>query len=115
MVDEKALLQEIKRLAQECRLQSKSNRPQLALLRVAASLTSLAASMTNETLSDSPFTKREKEIIFHVSQGFTNREIASAYSLSEKTIEFHLKAIFRKTDADSRTEAVKNALQKKWI
>lgn len=62
-----------------------------------------------------PLTNREKEVLFHVSEGFTNREIASAFNISEKTIEFHLKSIFVKTDADTRTEAVKNALKNKWI
>jgi DNA-binding CsgD family transcriptional regulator len=64
---------------------------------------------------ESPLTKREKEILFHVSQGYTNREIASAFGISEKTIEFHMKAIFRKTESHSRTEAVKNAMLRKWI
>lgn len=84
-------------------------------MRVAASLHSLAESIAGEMSSESPLTKREKEILFHVSQGYTNREIASAFSISEKTIEFHMKAIFRKTESDSRTEAVKNAMLKEWI
>lgn len=113
--DDKALLSEIRRIAAECRLQSKSLRPGLALMRAAASLSSLAESIAGEPSSESPLTKREKEILFHVSQGFTNREIASAFGLSEKTIEFHLKAAFKKTESDSRTEAVKNALLRKWI
>jgi len=111
-----ALLQEIRRIAAECRLQSKGLRPGLALLRTAASLTSLAELLTEEDRAQgSPLTKREREILFHVSQGFTNREIASALVISEKTIEFHLKAVFKKTEADGRTEAVKNALLRKWI
>lgn len=113
--DEKTLAQEIKRIANECRLQSKGLRPGLALMRAAASLNSLAHSLVGDFSPESPLTKREKEILFHVSQGFTNREIASAFSLSEKTIEFHMKAIFQKTESDSRTEAVKNALTRKWI
>ena len=114
-MEENILLRELKRLSQECRLQSRSSRPQLALLRMAASLDSLSRSFSNEPVENSPLSKREKEILFHVSQGFTNREIASALNISEKTIEFHLKSIFRKTESDSRTEAVKNALTKKWI
>lgn len=113
--DESFIVSELKRLSLECRLQSRSNRPQLALMRVAASLSSLAASLSDEKSGDSPLSKREKEILFHVSQGFTNRAIASALNISEKTIEFHLKSIFQKTESDSRTEAVKNALLKKWI
>ena len=84
-------------------------------MRVAASLHSLAELVAGEMSPESPLTKREKEILFHVSQGYTNREIASAFGISEKTIEFHMKAIFRKTESDSRTEAVKNAMLRKWI
>jgi DNA-binding NarL/FixJ family response regulator len=114
-VDNNALIHEIRRIANECRLQSKGLRPGLALMRAASSLHTLADLISDELSEESPLTKREKEILFHVSQGYTNREIASAFDISEKTIEFHLKAIFGKTEADSRTEAVKNAILKKWI
>ena len=113
--DDKILIQEIKRIASECRLQSKGLRPGLTLIRISASLNSLVESLSMDSSKDSPLTKREREILFHVSQGFTNREIASAFFLSEKTIEFHLKSVFNKTEADNRTEAVKNALKSQWI
>ena len=115
MMDQEHLILELHRIASECRLQSKSLKPQIALLRAAAAISSLASSFTVDPSSHSPLSKREAEILFHVSQGFTNREIASAFNLSEKTIEFHLKSIFSKTGASSRTEAVKNAMVEKWI
>jgi len=115
MIDQAHLILELKRIASECRLQSNSSKPQIALLRAAAAINSLAASFTTDPASHSPLSKRETDILFHVSQGFTNREIASAFNLSEKTIEFHLKSIFSKTEASSRTEAVKNAMVEKWI
>jgi DNA-binding NarL/FixJ family response regulator len=114
-LDDKALIQEIRRIANECRLQSRGLRPGLALMRTAASLNSLAETLKGEVSEESPLTKREEEILFYVSQGYTNREIASALNISEKTIEFHLKTVFQKTEADGRTEAVKNALTRKWI
>lgn len=114
-IEDEFLIREMKRLSQECRLQSRSSRPHMAMLRIAASLESLALSLSNEPVGNSPLSKRENEILFHVSQGFTNREIASALNISEKTIEFHMKSVFKKTEADSRTEAVRNALTKKWI
>lgn len=114
-INEKLLIEELQRMAAECRLQSRSARPQLALLRLASSLQSLAVSLKSAPSDNSPLTVREREILVHVSNGFTNRDIASALSISEKTIEFHLKSIFRKTEASSRTEAVKQALSLKWI
>ncbi len=113
--DDDTLQREIKRIASECRLQSRGLKPSLALIRAAASLNSLIESLSTESVKDSPLTKREKEVLFHVSQGFTNREIASAFYLSEKTIEFHLKSVFTKTQAGNRTEAVNNALKNQWI
>ena len=60
-------------------------------------------------------TVRETEILQHVSNGFTNPEIASALDISVKTVQFHLQGIFRKTNTSSRTEAVSFALKEKLI
>lgn len=115
MFDKKVLVRELGRISSECRLHSKGLRPGLALMRAAAALNSLAEALVEDSAQHSPLTKREQEILFHVSQGFSNREIASAFNISEKTIEFHLRAVFRKAEASSRTEAVKNALTRGWI
>ena len=114
-IDDQILITELKRLSRECRLQAKSTRPALALQRLAASLNSLIVSLDQNPYEGSPLSQRERDVLFQVSQGFTNREIASAFNLSEKTIEFHLKSIFKKTETDRRTEAVKKALLNKWI
>lgn len=114
--ENKILLEELKRLAIECRIQSKSARPELSLMRVASSLESLLVSLDTRALTPTNIlTAREREVLFHVSQGFTNREIAQAFNISEKTIEFHLKSIFVKTEATTRAEAVKNALKNSWL
>lgn len=107
--------EELERLSSEARLQARSKRPDLALQRFSHSLLSLLKSLEDRSSEQSPLTQREEEILQHVSQGFTNREIATALVISEKTIEFHLKSVFSKTFASTRTEAVKNALEKGWI
>lgn len=115
-IDQKILLTELKRLAVDCRMQSKGTRPHLALMRIANSLDSLFLSLDSASVTTkNPLTIREREVLFHVSQGFTNREIALAFNISEKTIEFHLKSIFQKTDANTRTESVKNAMKNNWL
>lgn len=114
--EEGILLLELKRLAAECRIQSKGARPHLSLMRIASSLESLLSSLDTKSLTPTNIlTNREREVLFHVSQGFTNREIAQAFNISEKTIEFHLKSIFSKTEATTRAEAVKNAIKNKWL
>jgi DNA-binding NarL/FixJ family response regulator len=112
----KAALTEIETLAYEARVHARGGRPDIALLRISSRLSSLLISLKQEPVAvNSPFTKRENEILTYVSQGFTNRQIALAVELSEKTIEFHLASIFSKTSAASRAEAVTNALKNKWL
>lgn len=65
--------------------------------------------------TETPFTKREIEILHLVAKGFTNKEIASAFSLSPKTIEFHLKNIYKKSDSSNRSETISLAISNGWI
>ena len=65
--------------------------------------------------TDSPLTKREVEILTLVAKGFTNKEVASAFSISHKTIEFHLKNIYQKSETSGRSEAISQAISRGWI
>jgi DNA-binding CsgD family transcriptional regulator/signal transduction histidine kinase len=49
---------------------------------------------------------RELEVLQHLAAGQRNRSIASALSISENTVKFHLRNLFRKLDVGSRTEAI---------
>jgi LuxR family transcriptional regulator, positive regulator of biofilm formation len=51
-------------------------------------------------------TSREKEIIEHVCQGYTNKEIANRLTLSEHTVKAHLNRIFKKFNATSRSKLI---------
>ena len=64
---------------------------------------------------ENPLSHKEMEVLQLVARGFTNKEIASALSISPKTIEYYLSNIMRKTDSSKRTEAVTNALKAGWI
>jgi LuxR family transcriptional regulator, maltose regulon positive regulatory protein len=50
-------------------------------------------------------TKREAEILAILEKGLTNREIADCFSLSERTVKWHLQNIFAKLGVGNRTEA----------
>lgn len=56
-------------------------------------------------------TKRELEILALVSSGQTNRAIAEALTLSEKTVARHLTNIYSKLGLSSRTEAARFAFE----
>jgi DNA-binding NarL/FixJ family response regulator len=51
-------------------------------------------------------TRRELEVLTHVAAGCTNREVAAALVLSEKTVGRHLANIYTKLAVSSRTAAV---------
>lgn len=55
---------------------------------------------------DFGLTVRESEVAAFLSLGLSNQAIADALCVSEHTVKSHLKAIFQKTGASSRTEAV---------
>lgn len=55
-------------------------------------------------------TQRETDILAHLSEGRSNRDISRALFLSEKTVKAHLAAIFRKLGVTNRTQAAMAAV-----
>ena len=51
-------------------------------------------------------TKRELEILEHIAQGLSNREIAQQLFVSENTVKTHSSRLFEKLGAKRRTQAV---------
>ncbi|WP_329463092.1 LuxR C-terminal-related transcriptional regulator [Streptomyces sp. NBC_01431] len=51
-------------------------------------------------------TARERQILELISQGNSNRRVARALGISEKTVKNHLSAVFTKVGASDRTQAV---------
>jgi DNA-binding CsgD family transcriptional regulator len=49
-------------------------------------------------------TAQELQIVHLVVQGLSNREVAAQLFLSSRTIDFHLRNVFRKLDISSRTQ-----------
>lgn len=50
--------------------------------------------------------RREKEVVFLLMQGKSNKQISFALGVSERTIEFHLKNVYAKLQVTSRVELV---------
>lgn len=62
-----------------------------------------------------PLTQRETQVLNYLAQGCANKQIASILSISEQTVKNHVTSIFRKLDANARTQAVVIAVRKGLI
>jgi DNA-binding NarL/FixJ family response regulator len=61
---------------------------------------------------DAPLlTKREKTLLDAVARGLSNQAIGKELWISEQTVKFHLRNIFRKLDVSTRTEAARYAYE----
>ena len=67
-------------------------------------LTDTDASQNTPKLS-----KREKQVLVQLSRGLSDKVIARALGISENTVRFHLKNIFKKLNVTSRLQAVTEA------
>jgi DNA-binding NarL/FixJ family response regulator len=77
--------------------------------RVAAKLVRGAAGRRGRGTTLSP---RERGVLRLVAAGMSNREIGSALAISERTVKFHVTAIFNKLGADNRAQAVAVAAER---
>jgi DNA-binding NarL/FixJ family response regulator len=55
---------------------------------------------------------REREVLRLIADGRSNKEIASALRIAERTVKFHVTAIFNKLGAENRAQAVTIAHQR---
>ena len=59
---------------------------------------------------DLPITNREKEILTHLAQGQTNKEISQKLTLSPSTVRNHISSIFAKLKISNRSQATAIAI-----
>jgi len=55
---------------------------------------------------------REREVLALLADGKSNKEIAAALKITERTVKFHVTAIFNKLGAENRAQAVTIAHQR---
>ena len=58
---------------------------------------------------------REIEVLEQVARGIGNKEVSRELGISERTVQTHLRNIFRKLEVNSRTQAVLRASQGGWL
>lgn len=62
-----------------------------------------------------PLSERELEVLRLAARGLTNKQIAVALGLSDRTVQGHLANIYGKLAVAGRTEAVTKALKLGWL
>lgn len=70
---------------------------------------------TDKKTLDTKLTRREQDALEMIVQGFSNKEMAEALFISEKTVKNHLTSIFRKLGVKDRTQAAVYALKHNMI
>jgi DNA-binding NarL/FixJ family response regulator len=60
-------------------------------------------------------TPREHEVLEHVAEGLSNKEIGDQLHASQHTIANHVRAILQKTGTTNRTEAARWAHQQQLL
>ena len=70
------------------------------------------AALLAEHLGEEDLTARELEVLQLVRDGYKNKQIADRLSISENTVNFHLKNIADKLNANDRTHAVTIAVRR---
>ncbi len=76
----------------------------------------VAALMSSWTREEPPrvedLTEREIQVLEHMTEGKTNKEIGFVLGISQKTVEKHLESIYTKLNVSSRVEAAVLAVEK---
>ncbi len=60
-------------------------------------------------------TRKEREILVGIAQGYKNQEIAQEQSITLNTVEYHMRNLFMKLGASSRADALMRAQRLGWI
>jgi DNA-binding NarL/FixJ family response regulator len=79
-----------------------------AAVRVVAAGGSLLAREANTAARLTP---RERDVLQHLARGLGNKQIAAALGISERTVKFHVSAVFTKLGARTRTAALRRAAE----
>ena len=92
-------------------LQGKSHWTKDDLRRIAVS----AAAIPSTSDYEVPLTQREGDVLQHLAQGRTNKEIAQALEISYETVKEHVQHILRKVGVNDRTQAAVWAVRRQLI
>lgn len=60
-------------------------------------------------------TPKEKEVLYQITLGLSNKEIAERLFIAEKTVKTHITSILGKLELQDRTKAAVHALRNRWF
>ena len=92
----------------------RSRRVTPAILGSVMSLMSVSL-MTGCGEEEVDVTNRERQVMEFISRGYTNHRIADELFISPHTVRKHMTNIYEKLHVNSKVEAVRLAMQKKWV
>lgn len=75
----------------------------------------LLADRPSSAAAAAGLSEQEARVLAQLAKGQSNRQIAEALWLSEQTIKFHLRNVFRKLGVANRTEAVRLSLERHLV
>lgn len=90
-----------------------SNSP--VLPEIASELLFEALARMDHRSDTAELTRREHEVLRHIAQGMSNKEIATALFLSVGTVKAHVSSILRKLCVADRTQAIVKAMKEGLI
>lgn len=80
---------------------------------VANKLVTLVEADTEAQRRLDDLTNKEKEVLYHITLGQSNKEIAVDLNITDKTVKTHISRIFGKMEVQDRTQAALYALRNK--
>lgn len=60
-------------------------------------------------------TPKEQEVLYHITMGQSNKEIAASLNITEKTVKTHVSSILSKMGLQDRTQAAVYAIRHDWF
>jgi DNA-binding NarL/FixJ family response regulator len=67
--------------------------------------------LNRQTTQDSPLTDRERDVLVHIAEGLSNKEIASCLNIGTRTVETHRDHLMRKLNIHSIAGLTRYALR----
>jgi DNA-binding NarL/FixJ family response regulator len=94
---------------------SEAEREQLVALERERTAAGFRLDPSSSTQTRPRLNNSQQEILRLMTDGFSNREIASRIHLSENTVKSHIQEILRRLEARNRVQAAVRATREGWV